>query len=261
MHRGIVFDKIRKAMKARQFKYADLALALDVSEPTIKRLFQDKDCKLSRLTEICEVLDISLNDIISNDPRPDPSGSYLSPKIERELSENDSLFAVFILLIDGYSLTEISTIYNVKEASVFLYARDLERIGLIDVMPNNRVKLLFNGPLTWNPKGPLLHQIKKTNQAFLSWVMNRSECDDAAFSSISRQMRPETAKLIQKELSDLFERYIELSRQDRLLHNSEDLTGFKWASAMSIVKFDEILKVVEHQSLEKKILVASSAGK
>lgn len=261
MHRGIVFDKIRKAMKARNVKYADLAKALDVSEPTIKRLFQDKDCKLSRLAEICDVLDISLNDIISNDPRPDPSGNYLPMKVERELSENGSLFAVLILIIDGYTLKEIATIYDVEEKSVFLYARDLEKIGLIDIMPNNRVKLTFNGPLTWNPKGPLLRQIKKTNQSFLSWVMNRSECDDTSFSSISRQMRPETAKLIQKDLADLLSRYIELSRQDRLLHSTDDLISYKWASAMSIVKFDEILNVTEHHSLLKKDLVSSLAGK
>ncbi|MDV7339062.1 helix-turn-helix domain-containing protein [Terasakiella sp. A23] len=245
--RGIVFDKVRKAMKARGVKYKDLAAALEVSEPTIKRLFQDKDCKLSRLIEICHFLKLSIDDILSTEMRPEPRAEFLPAAVERQLAENDSLFAVLILLMDRYSLEEIARQYGVSEASIFRYARDLERLNLVEILENNHVRLLMHLPLKWLPNGPLIEQIKKTNQAYLGWVMSRTDQDDACFLSLARQMLPETAQVLQKELQQLHEKFIELARQDRLLHAEHELTSHKWTAAMSRVNFGEILKVEEYR--------------
>lgn len=252
LNRGLVFEKLRAALKARGLTYKDLGDALDLSEPTIKRLFQEKDCKISRLLDICRVMNISLDDILKNDPRQELPSHPMPLEVERVLGENDSLFAVLIHLNEGLTLSEIATHYDVGFSSIFLYARDLEKLGILDILPNNEVRLKIARPLAWHPNGPLFSQIKKTNMAFLKWVMERATQDDTTFISISRTMRPETAVLLQKELNDLRDRFNQLAREDKLLYPSSSLIGFKWATGFSATPFDRLLKIDRYPHIQKE---------
>jgi DNA-binding Xre family transcriptional regulator len=53
--RGDTFKILQGVLKARGMTYADLASRMEISEPTVKRIFAGHDCKLSRLLEICEI--------------------------------------------------------------------------------------------------------------------------------------------------------------------------------------------------------------
>jgi transcriptional regulator with XRE-family HTH domain len=252
LNRGIIFEKLRSALKARGLKYKDIAESLNVSEPTIKRLFQDKDCKLSRLIEICQILDISIDDILNKDARAEPPPKPMSAEIERKLAENDSLFALLIHLTEGLSLRETAALYNISPASIFLHARELEKLNIIEILPKDKIKILISQPLTWTPNGPLFSQIKKTNLAFLSWVMERTQQEDTTFISLTRTMLPETAQLLQKDLAELRDKFIQLSREDRLLHHTSSLIGYKWSTAFSSTPFDRILSIAEHPNIKKE---------
>ena len=53
-----VVDAIRAVLRERRMTYRDLAQALGLSEPTIKRDLGRGDFSLLRLDRICDVLDI-----------------------------------------------------------------------------------------------------------------------------------------------------------------------------------------------------------
>ena len=48
MPAGFVFDALKMHLKARGMTYADVARALKVSEPTVKRIFAGRNCTLKR---------------------------------------------------------------------------------------------------------------------------------------------------------------------------------------------------------------------
>ena len=58
MTREIV-ETLKKVLKARSMTYADLAGALRVSTPTVKRLFSRRTFTLERLEEILKLLDMN----------------------------------------------------------------------------------------------------------------------------------------------------------------------------------------------------------
>jgi len=55
---------IKKILKERGFTYADLAKKLNMSEANIKKMMIARDCSIGRLNKICEVLDLSLLDLL-----------------------------------------------------------------------------------------------------------------------------------------------------------------------------------------------------
>jgi len=96
--RGEIFDALKCALKARGWTYSDLAAGLGLSEPTIKRLFADGDCKFGRLLEICDLLDVTLTDLTERAKRGTDVSLELSEVTEVELAENPWLFDLYVLL-------------------------------------------------------------------------------------------------------------------------------------------------------------------
>ncbi len=60
-----LFELLKSVLKARRMTYAGLAKRLGLSEPTIKRIFAERDCKLSRMNEICAALELTFDDMVS----------------------------------------------------------------------------------------------------------------------------------------------------------------------------------------------------
>ena len=62
MTREIV-ETLKRVLKARSMTYADLAAALRVSTPTVKRLFSQRTFTLERLEEILRVLEMDFYEL------------------------------------------------------------------------------------------------------------------------------------------------------------------------------------------------------
>jgi len=56
---------LKNALKAKGKTYREVAEHIGVSEQTIKRLFREKDCSISRIHEICLAIGISIYDLFS----------------------------------------------------------------------------------------------------------------------------------------------------------------------------------------------------
>ena len=127
--RGDIFDILKKALKARGVTYAKLGSEIDLSEASVKRIFAEGDCKISRLLQICELLQISVDDIFERADRLEQEPQVLSVAIEAALAANKSLFSLFILLRESVSESLIQSVFSISENDIFLHARKLEKLG------------------------------------------------------------------------------------------------------------------------------------
>jgi len=80
--------------------YRALAQALNVSEPTIKRNLGRGEFTLSRLDDICDVLDVSLADLVQGHQPESSQLGRLSERQERALVRDRRL----LLLTDRKSV-------------------------------------------------------------------------------------------------------------------------------------------------------------
>ncbi|MEM1344564.1 MAG: helix-turn-helix transcriptional regulator [Pseudomonadota bacterium] len=245
--RGDIFAVLRHVLRARSLTYADLAARLSVSEPTIKRLFAEGDCKLSRLQAICAALDLTLDDVLGRAERIRERASYLPLETEAALAADPSAFHVFLLLRDGIPQHEIAARFGLEGHDLFLLGRRLERLGLVEVMAGSRLRLAVEGLLSFRRHGPLGPLLRALNLRFVAEVIAREDGEATAFVTLSRRMLPDTAARACQELRAVGASIAEMARQDQLVAAEADLITVKLTAACAPVDFTDILTIERPQ--------------
>lgn len=239
--RGDVFKVLQEALRARRMTYADLADTLGLSEPTIKRIFAARDCKLSRIIEICDALDLSLSDVTDNAARQKAEATVLPMATELSLAADPPLFYFLILLRDLRAPEYIAQIMGLSPTRLHQMGMTLERLGLAEVGAGNKIRLLSHAPIRFRPNGPLLPLLKEVNLRFIAHGISTPSGNADHFFTISRRMRSETALEIRQDIEALSEKISELSRQDQLVAPEHLLKPYKIAGFWGVVDFGALM--------------------
>ena len=226
-HREHLFATLRQALKSQGYTYAKLGEALDVSELTIKRLFRDKDCKMSRLIEICSVIGMSFSDLVAMQERMQSSAQYLPIEIEKEIAKHPDLFAFLVLLISHISPQKIAEEYGLTDSQLYSYLRELEKLDVLEILTNNDIRFSVSLPIRLRFHGPLSDHIKKANKNFISHCISNDSDPEYCFSAGSRLMRPSSIAQLQEQFAQLQKDFDYLATQDQMFFGNENLQLYK----------------------------------
>ncbi len=197
MTRAIV-ETLKKVLKARGMTYADLALALRVSTPTIKRLFSQRTFTLERLEEILKVLELDFHELarMSHGRRGGPA--ELSVEQESALAKDARLFSVFWLLCNEWRFDEIVGEFRLGAAQITSYFARLERLRLIDWRPGNRARLRVPKHYVWRAGGPLrkAYGLKVVTE----FMRARFDAPHDAFHFEAQELSAESAIVVKRRL-------------------------------------------------------------
>lgn len=197
MTRAIV-ETLKKVLKARGMTYADLALALRVSTPTIKRLFSQRTFTLERLEEILKVLELDFHELarMSHGRRSGPA--ELSVEQESALAKDARLFSVFWLLCNEWRFDEIVSEFRLGAAQITSYFARLERLRLIDWRPSNRARLRVPKHYVWRTGGPLrkAYGLKVVTE----FMRARFDAPHDAFHFEAQELSAESAIVVKRRL-------------------------------------------------------------
>lgn len=240
--RGDVFKVLQDALRARRMTYADLAEVMGVSEPTIKRIFAARDCKLSRIIEICEALDLSLSDVTDNAARQRTEAISLPMSTELSLAADPPLFYFLILLRDLRAPDYIAGLMDLSPDQFHAMGMALERLGLAEVDAGNKIRLLSHAPIRFRPNGPLLPLLREINLRFIAKGVTNPATPADHFFTVSRRMRNESAQEIRRDVEALTEKIAELARQDQLVAREDQLKPFKISGFWGVVDFAGLMK-------------------
>lgn len=222
-----LFSLLRQALKARGMTYAQVAEGLGVSELSVKRLFRDKDCKMSRLLEICELLQIRLDDLLAMQARARHQPEYLSEALESALAADLNLFKLFILLVSQVNLEDIRSLLQMDESQFYLLMRQLEKLGLIELINEKHFRFKVPLPIRWRLQGPLASALKKVNLAFVSHCFDAENEANYQFITMSRLVTQASAEELQQQFQTIRERFDYLATQDQMFYASDQLTLYK----------------------------------
>lgn len=238
-----LFHRLQAALKAHGLTYAEVADRLGVSEVTIKRVFADKDCKLSRLAEICRVTGIDLHQLIDAEGQALPVPTPLSTRQSRALANNRTLLFLFLLLLNRYTPRQLMEIYALSEARLYLYLRELETLALIQLGPEMEAALCVAEPVDFSADQALAREIRQINQAFLGHTFDRKHQREHSFESLSRHLSAESAAIIRQDLADLATKLSRLAQRDALLTRKDALGGYKLTAGFGPVPFHELFSI------------------
>ena len=197
MTREIV-ETLKRILKARGMTYAELARALHVSTPTVKRQFSQRSFTLDRLEEILRVLEVDFYELarMSHGRRDGPV--ELSLEQETALARDARLFSVFWLLSNEWRFDEIVAEFRIGAAQITSYFARLERLRLIDWRPGNRARLRVPKHYVWRARGPLrkAYGLKVVTE----FMRARFDAPHDAFHFEAQELSAESALVVKRRL-------------------------------------------------------------
>ncbi len=157
-------DAIKVTLKQQGMTYRQLAQNLDVSESTIKQMFANGNFSLNRLDLICELLDVDLNALLELSESLEDRLTSISLEQEQALVEDRKLLVVAYCLVNHWKVDEIVERYDIGDLEVITLLARLDKMRLIELQPNNKVRLLMANNFSWNPNGPIEKYFRSTIQ-------------------------------------------------------------------------------------------------
>lgn len=154
-------DSLKHELRARNITYSAVARRLGMSEASVKRMFSQKEFTLSRVDAICELAGLEFSDLARALAAPDAVISQLTHEQEKEFVENHKLMLVALCTLNHYSFEHIIALFELDAAECTRLLARLDRLKFIELMPNNRIRLLVSRAFAWIPDGPIQRLFKE----------------------------------------------------------------------------------------------------
>lgn len=207
-----LLDTLKKLQKAQGLTYADIAPRVGLSEASVKRLFSSGTFTLARLEAFCRVLDVDFFELARLARGRPEAPREMTDKQEAALAADARLLAVFYLLLHDWTAEDILDGYQLTAPELTRLLVRLDRLGLIDLMPNNAVKLKVPKLLRLHPGGPI-HRAhgKRVIDEFIAAEFERV---GGHFRFEYRELSKASYELMQRKLERLHGEFLELAELD-----------------------------------------------
>lgn len=160
----LLIATLKKALKSNNMTYKTLAEKLEMSESSIKRIFAEESLSLQRLEQICGLLHMDLADLVMMMHRDKPRVSQFTEQQEQEAAADPRLLAIAFLVVNGWTYQNVLEHYRITEADLVRYLIKLDKLRVIELEPNNRIRLLISPTFAWRKNGPIQRALKESVQ-------------------------------------------------------------------------------------------------
>ena len=152
---------LKAELKSLGMTYAELARGLGLAESSVKRMFAKGDMPLSRLDEILRVLKTDFSTLVGRVKLTKPVPVMLTLAQEREVVADPRRLLVAICCLSQWSLENITHTYQLSEAECVRHLVRLDKLGVIELRPGNRYRLLLSKSMKWQPRGPIMEFFRR----------------------------------------------------------------------------------------------------
>jgi DNA-binding Xre family transcriptional regulator len=155
-----LIEQLKAELRLVGITYAQLAARIGVSESSVKRMLAKGDMPLSRVDEICRVLELDFADLARKVAEAQPLCTELTLEQERAVVADRKLLLLAICCLSQWSFEQIVATYRVSEAEAVKVLAQLDRLGIIELRPMNRYRLRVAKTFRWRPHGPVMRYFR-----------------------------------------------------------------------------------------------------
>ena len=212
LHATTLVDSLKRELKARGITYADLAARIKMSEASVKRMFSQKNFTLQRLDQVLQAAGIEFGDLTSAAHQESQLISQLTYEQEREIIGNPKIFVVAVSVLNLITVEQIIGVYDMSAAEVVKHLIRLDKIGFLQLQPNNRVKLLVSRTFHWIPNGPIQNHFREL--AYRDYLNSKFDGEDEIMQLVN-------VMLSKQSTAALLSRLKQVAREFSQLHQDE----------------------------------------
>ena len=162
-----MIESIKRRLRARGISYAQLATRIPCSEASVKRMFARQNFDLQRLDRILEVLDEDLSDLVREAGTKRAELQSLTREQEAAIVADPVLFTVAVCALHQLEMEQMTTIYRIDPASAVKALLQLDRMGFLNLRPNNLYRLRLSRTFRWLRDGPIVRHFRSQADDFL----------------------------------------------------------------------------------------------
>jgi len=144
-------EVVKSEFKQCNMTYAEVASNLAVSENTVKRMLNANDISLERLLTLTDLCGLTFDSLLNKAKVKPTANNYFTAEQDSAFFRMPNLWHYFSeLFYYSKSAACIQKQHCITELSNYRYLRALEKLGLLDLLPNNAVKFLVSTPIGFN---------------------------------------------------------------------------------------------------------------
>lgn len=146
---------LKKLMKQKGMTYQGLSEVLGVSEATIKRRLNGPDLSINEINDFATVFSLSFYELLELSKLEQREAHEFTPDQETLLASAAQVMGLFRAVLAGRSFVECKDQLHLSELDLRRYCRQLEDVGLVQLLPGDRIVPLVKFPFRWRKNGVL----------------------------------------------------------------------------------------------------------
>ncbi|UXI04006.1 helix-turn-helix domain-containing protein [Photobacterium sp. TY1-4] len=135
-------EVMKAHLKAKQIPYKALAEWLNLSEVSIKRLLNGHQAmNMDKAIQIAALIELSMSELMKQAEERLSAWPHYSDEQDAAFYAEPGLFSFLTALHNGLSIHQIREQHDLDRHSIYLYLRDLEKLGVLKITGDLRFKL------------------------------------------------------------------------------------------------------------------------
>lgn len=222
-----LIETIKEVMKERGFIYRDLCGIVNLSEPSIKRLFSKMNFSLDQIIRISDAIGLTMEQLTNLAFQNQSRFHQYTPQQDLLLGENPLEAYVYVRLLVGYKPNDIKKELDLTDAKMMKVLNRLDDVQLIELLPRGRVKMRVKGPFRHIKNGSFEkvffpRVLKISFNHFMQHMDLPSNFSGLVHSREYYLTRPAYLEF-RKEIEELSRKYREITNWQILQNRPQDL--------------------------------------
>lgn len=201
---------LKRLLKARGLTYRDVATGLGLSETSVKRLFSSERFTVERLERLAGLLGYTLSELMAEVGGQVSRLQALTAEQEGQLVRDERLMLVAVCAFNHWGIDDIVATYRLTRADCLKRLLVLDRMGLIALLPGDRIRLKVARDFDWLPDGPIRRHFILRNLA--DYVDSRFDAEGEQLALAFGMLNDASRAELHGELRRLAKRVSELHR-------------------------------------------------
>jgi transcriptional regulator with XRE-family HTH domain len=210
----VLLRTLKSIYKSRGLLYQNIAAAIGCSETSVKRYLTGHALTVEILERLCRAVDLRITDLVAIVQAEESRLPPLSHEDEERLAADTTVSLIFYLIAKGHTPESIQADFNLTDAELNKYLTKLDRWGLIQLHPFNRVKMRVSPLFHVEKGGPLA---RSARQGMLDCMFRNFDLkgDDWTFSI--DKLSPSSVVKARELLREFTDALAKIAEQDRTL--------------------------------------------
>lgn len=146
---------LKLLLKEKGISYAEVATHLGLSEVSVKRQFSKLSFSLHTVEAISDLLGMEFGEIVAAAESAQSRLHQLTEAQELELVADPVRVLVAVCVSNHWGMQQIVATYQLSDAECIGHLLTLDRLGMIRLLPENRIKLRIARDFSWRSGGPI----------------------------------------------------------------------------------------------------------